>query len=547
MADKTGNLVLNLFRQSYQAFDTLPDLLECGLRAIVEGTRSHSAEIALEPTPALGITEPIRVSAPQAAGPRASEFQIPLRYQDRVIGHVALFSERPGHYAGLGSAVAQSIGEMFAGQIGRHQIGSGVSARHGRDLRLVGTSEALARMDEFMEKGSASSLPVLILSERGSREERLAYSLHHAGHYAGHCAGARADAAFIEINCVLARSPAFELQLEPFAARSSKMAADIYFRGVEHLDLQLQYRLAEFMEGLQLRPESGVRVLASVNADLEKLSLDGRFCPALLWSFDYLQAHLPPLRRRREDIRPLAERFLRRHSANSRVFSKDALAVLESYTWPENVSEMERLIARLAVMCSGGVIGVSDFYRHAAKLFGDEGGSIGAVPAGAERRAPESVEPVGLVRNLLRKTDTPGFDALHPAMRRALAYLCSRSADPISVKKLAEASNVSSSHLAFLFRSLLGMSFKHTLALVRVERAKEMLAAHSDLPLADVAERLGFQEPRHFQRTFKRLVGCTPTDFRRGNAFERRCAPAADSSASPAARVRQIRSIGGQA
>jgi DNA-binding NtrC family response regulator len=102
-----------------------------------------------------------------------------------------------------------------------------------------------------------------------------------------------------------------------------------------------------------------VRVLAATNVDLGKEVTAGRFRADLLYRLNTVELRLPALRARREDIVPLAERFLARWSAGMDrplAFTPDARERLSSYAWPGNVRELEHVVERAAVLATEDVI-----------------------------------------------------------------------------------------------------------------------------------------------------------------------------------------------
>ena len=99
--------------------------------------------------------------------------------------------------------------------------------------------------------------------------------------------------------------------------------------------------------GSRSRPVD-VRVIATTNVPLREAVQAGRFRSDLFYRLSVLSIAIPPLRQRRQDIRPLAEHFLRKYSAvhgrQLRSLGTDALRTLESYSWPGNVRELEHWI-----------------------------------------------------------------------------------------------------------------------------------------------------------------------------------------------------------
>jgi transcriptional regulator with PAS, ATPase and Fis domain len=109
----------------------------------------------------------------------------------------------------------------------------------------------------------------------------------------------------------------------------------------------LQERLLTRLGASRSRPVD-VRIIATTNVPLRQAVEAGRFRSDLYYRLNVLHISLPPLRERREDIRPLCERFLRKYSAaHGRQLSTvgaEALQALEAYSWPGNVRELEHWI-----------------------------------------------------------------------------------------------------------------------------------------------------------------------------------------------------------
>lgn len=118
--------------------------------------------------------------------------------------------------------------------------------------------------------------------------------------------------------------------------------------------------------------------------------------------------------------------------------------------------------------------------------------------------------------SLSRHPDSPKDRGLSKSrLRRAIEAINESLETGISLDELAEATGVSVSHFEVLFKKSTGMSPHQYLLRCRVERAKELLRCE-DLSLAQVAVRTGFCDHSHLTRHFKRIVGITPRDFRKG-------------------------------
>jgi DNA-binding NtrC family response regulator len=107
-----------------------------------------------------------------------------------------------------------------------------------------------------------------------------------------------------------------------------------------------------------------VRLLAATNADLGQAVAEGRFRQDLLFRINTIEIHVPPLRRRREDILPLAQHFLRQLTARYRKaitgFEPAAVQALEEHAWPGNVRELEHAIERAVLLAPAQQIRASD-------------------------------------------------------------------------------------------------------------------------------------------------------------------------------------------
>ena len=102
------------------------------------------------------------------------------------------------------------------------------------------------------------------------------------------------------------------------------------------------------------------RIVASTNRDLHAATTEGRFREDLFFRINVIPIHLPPLRKRREDIPLLMEHFLERSAAKTDKpitgLSREALELLLRYDWPGNVRELINVIDYAFVLCQEGVI-----------------------------------------------------------------------------------------------------------------------------------------------------------------------------------------------
>ena len=107
-----------------------------------------------------------------------------------------------------------------------------------------------------------------------------------------------------------------------------------------------------------------VRVIAATNRDLEAMVKEGRFREDLYYRLNIIPIVIPPLRNRRDDIPPLVDFFVAKHSANSHRkitgLTAGARNLIMSYCWPGNVRQLESAIERAILLCEGTEIEVED-------------------------------------------------------------------------------------------------------------------------------------------------------------------------------------------
>ncbi|MBV9876027.1 MAG: helix-turn-helix domain-containing protein [Verrucomicrobia bacterium] len=104
-------------------------------------------------------------------------------------------------------------------------------------------------------------------------------------------------------------------------------------------------------------------------------------------------------------------------------------------------------------------------------------------------------------------------EAESPMIRRARAYILANQADPIDLDKVAQAMHVSTFYFCKMFKKATGLTFTDYLSRVRVEKAKTLLL-NPHLRISEIAYDVGFQSLTHFNRTFRKIVGESPTAYR---------------------------------
>ena len=256
----------------------------------------------------------------------------------------------------------------------RREVSRGLSP--GGD-QLVGRSGALLEVFKTVGKVAASNVTVLVTGESGTGKEMVARAIHGAS--------PRAEAPFVAVNA--AAIPQELLESELFGHERGAFTGAVESRlgrfreangGTLFLDeigdmpLSLQAKLLRVLQSGEVTPVGGkqpdivdVRILAATHRDIELEVREGRFREDLFYRLRVVPIHLPPLRERTDDIRPLAEYFTQRYGGELSqapvALTDAALEELAHYEWPGNVRELENAIKRALVMGSGSVLAAEDF------------------------------------------------------------------------------------------------------------------------------------------------------------------------------------------
>jgi two-component system, NtrC family, response regulator AtoC len=143
--------------------------------------------------------------------------------------------------------------------------------------------------------------------------------------------------------------------------------ATLFLDEVGELPLDTQVKLLRVLQERRFRRLGGkneqsvdVRVIAATNIDPAEAVQKGKLREDLYYRLNVFQIEVPPLRERREDVRPLFESFLRRFTTelgkSGLHLATDAGTALESYDWPGNVRELQNTVERAVVLCPGQTI-----------------------------------------------------------------------------------------------------------------------------------------------------------------------------------------------
>jgi transcriptional regulator with PAS, ATPase and Fis domain len=243
-------------------------------------------------------------------------------------------------------------------------------------MKAVIASETMRQLMLMAERVARSNASVLILGESGSGKELLARAIHHYS--------ARSQKPWVDLNCGALPEHLLESELFGYdrgafsGADSNKQGlfelahqGTIFLDEIAELDMKMQVKLLRVLDNVPYYRLGGVkkvtvdvRIVAATNQELETAVAEGRFRSDLYHRLTQITLRVPPLRKRTDDIAPLASHFLAQHNPALR-FSPAAMNVLVRYSWPGNIRELRNVVMRAAVLSLDEEIGADElpFYQ----------------------------------------------------------------------------------------------------------------------------------------------------------------------------------------
>jgi len=245
------------------------------------------------------------------------------------------------------------------------------------DARSATMKQLLSQIRDVAENPKST---VLLQGETGTGKEFLARVLHHNG--------PRASGPFIGVNCTAIPKELFESELFGYergaftGAHQRKIGllekaegGTLFLDEIGDLDLSMQAKLLRVLQERSFRRLGGTddisvdfRLMTATNRDLKKEVARGTFREDLYFRLNVVSFELPPLRTRVEDILPLSMRAIVRFGKE---FGKEVLdieleakALLERYSYPGNIRELENIIERAMILCHGKTLTVNSLPRE---------------------------------------------------------------------------------------------------------------------------------------------------------------------------------------
>jgi DNA-binding NtrC family response regulator len=254
-----------------------------------------------------------------------------------------------------------------------------------RFKNLIGDSDLMQQVFQFIEKIAATSSTVLICGESGTGKELVAKAIHYNSD--------RKDEPMIPVNCGAIPEDLLESELFGYekgaftgAIKTRIGRFELADRGTIFLDEigdmspGLQVKILRVLQEHEFERVGGVksikvdiRIVAATHRDLEKAVKQGVFREDLYYRLNVIPITIPPLRERTSDIPLLTHHFMKKFNRgkkqNIKGVSQESMNTLLRYHWPGNVRELENIIERMVILKGEGIIEKEDLPE---KLLGAE-------------------------------------------------------------------------------------------------------------------------------------------------------------------------------
>lgn len=268
---------------------------------------------------------------------------------------------------------------------------------------LIGVSDNFMQLKRFAERISATSSPILIQGESGTGKELFANAIH--------CTSQRKDKPFVAVNCAAIPRDLIGSELFGYVGGSFTGAnrtgakgkfelADggtLFLDEIGEMPVEMQSVLLRALEencitriGATKPINVDVRIITATNKDLTKCIADGSFRADLYYRLNVINLTMIPLRRRRADIKELAEYFLERfaheNGKNIHEISPAAVVAMTEYDWPGNVRELRNCMEYSVIVCKSDCIEFEDLPQSITNLERADESAKAAEPEGTELR-----------------------------------------------------------------------------------------------------------------------------------------------------------------
>lgn len=232
---------------------------------------------------------------------------------------------------------------------------------------LLGNSKKIVEVFDIIERVKNNKATILINGESGTGKELIAKAIHYQGKFH--------NKPFITVNCGAIPESLLESELFGYS-KGAFTGADkdrngffqaanggtLFLDEIGNASLEVQAKLLRALQEKEVvkvgnqKPEKvDLRVIAATNSNLKEMINNKTFREDLYYRLSVVEINIPSLRERKEDIPILVKKFILKYGLEYKdkmlKITPNALKILENYSWPGNIRELENIIQRVVIMC----------------------------------------------------------------------------------------------------------------------------------------------------------------------------------------------------
>jgi DNA-binding NtrC family response regulator len=279
---------------------------------------------------------------------------------------------KPYRIAELSILVEQAAEKQLL-KVDNQRLRAQIARTSGKMPEIVAQSPQMKEVLRLVQRVAPSETSVLITGESGTGKELIAQAIHRLSR--------RHDKPFIDLNCAalqdtLLESELFGHEAGAFSgARTRKLGlfeiADggtLFLDEIMEMPAPLQSKLLRALEtrsffrvGGVKKVEVDVRLIAATNRDKDQAVAEGVFRADLMYRINSFEINIPPLRTRREDIKPLAQHLLQKIAGSAAPAMAPAVAdALDQFDWSGNVRQLRNCLERACLLCDNNLITIKE-------------------------------------------------------------------------------------------------------------------------------------------------------------------------------------------
>ena len=249
---------------------------------------------------------------------------------------------------------------------------------------IVGTSKAMGKVFDLIEKVADTDGTVLISGASGTGKELIASAIHYNS--------SRGDKPIVVINCGAIPEELLESELfghekgaftGAYKNRTGRFemanGGTFFLDEIGEMSPSLQVKLLRVLQEQKFEKVGGtktihvdVRIIAATNKNLTISINKGKFREDLYYRLNVIPIKVPPLKQRKSDIPLLIDYFMKKFRSEKqnliKEFSNEALEDMMGFDWPGNVRELENVIKRLTILCDNEIVQVDDLPEHIQRI-----------------------------------------------------------------------------------------------------------------------------------------------------------------------------------